>query len=95
MSGRFNGWLLPWAAAAITGILAFGTVHQFLVAWAPFVYIGVPVALVLSMPIVVAYASLARDGDNPSGTLFGFVVFSGFSAALRVDHHRDVGPDVR
>jgi len=78
MGKRFNGWLLPWAASAITGILVFGTVHQFLVAWAPFVYIGVPGALVLSIPIVAAYAALARDGDKPSGTLFGLVVFAGF-----------------
>jgi hypothetical protein len=78
MGKRFNGWLRPWAASAITGMLVFATVHQVLVAWAPAVYIGVPVALVLSIPIVAAYAALARDGDKPSGTLFGLVVFAGF-----------------
>jgi hypothetical protein len=78
MGKRLNGWLLPWAASVITGILVFATVHQFLVAWAPGVYVGVPVALVLSIPIVAAYAALTRDGDQPSGTVFGLVVFAGF-----------------
>jgi hypothetical protein len=32
----------------------------------------------LSIPIVAAYAALTRDGDQPSGTVFGLVVFAGF-----------------
>jgi len=69
--------LRPWAASAITGILVFATVHQFLVAWAAGVYVGVPVALVLSIPIVAAYAALLRDRAKPPGTVFGLVVFAG------------------
>jgi hypothetical protein len=39
MGKRLNGWLLPWAASAVTGMLVFATVHQVLVGWAPIVYI--------------------------------------------------------
>jgi hypothetical protein len=77
MGKRFNGWLLPWAASATVGIFVFATAHQFLVAWAPGVHVGVPVALVLSIPIVAAYAALLRDRAKPPGTVFGLVVFAG------------------
>jgi hypothetical protein len=78
MRKRLSGWLLPWAGSATAGLLVFATVHQFLVAWAPGVYIGVPVALVLSIPIVAAYAALTREPEGPAGTVFGLVVFAGF-----------------
>ena len=78
MRGGLNGWVRPWAASATTGIFVFATLHQVLVAWAPAVYIGLPVALVLSIPIVAAYGTLARDSHEPTGTIFGLVVFAGF-----------------
>ena len=71
-------WVKPWAASAITGMFVFGTFHQVLVEWAPGVYIGVPVALVLSIPIVAAFAAIPRDQVGPSGLTFGLVVFAGF-----------------
>ena len=78
MGKRFNGWLRPWAASATTGMFVFATVHQVLVAWAPGVYVGLPVALVVSIPTVAAYARLTRDHDERSGAIFGLVVFAGF-----------------
>lgn len=78
MRGGLKGWVRPWAASATTGIFVFATVHQVLVAWAPAVYFGLPVALVLSIPIVAAYAAFARDSHEPTGTIFGLVVFVGF-----------------
>lgn len=71
-------WVRPWAASATTGIFVFASAHQVLVAWAPAVYVGLPVALVLSIPIVASYASLTRDRNAPSGFIFGLVVFAGF-----------------
>ena len=68
-------WWRPWAASALAGIVVFGIFHQFLVDWAPIVPVfGAPMALVLSIPIVVAYAAANR----PNGSLFGVVVFAGF-----------------
>ena len=78
MRKRVTGWVGPWAASATAGMLVFASIHQVLVAWAPSVFVGLPIALVLSIPIVAAYASLDSDHAEPSGTLFGLVVFAGF-----------------
>jgi hypothetical protein len=69
-------WWRPWVLAAITGMAVFGTLHQVLVDWAPVVFIGLPAALVLSIPIVLAYAAINRS-TAAAGLGFGLVVFLG------------------
>ncbi len=73
-----KSWVKPWAVSATVGLLIFGAFHQVLVAWAPGVFVGLPVALVLSIPIVAAYAAITRDHFKPSGLTFGLVIFAGF-----------------
>ena len=64
-------------ASATAGLVIFGAFHQVLVGIAPAVFIGVPMAWLLSVPIVAAYARILREHGTPSGSTFGLVVFAG------------------
>jgi hypothetical protein len=75
---RLGPWVVPWIASATCGFVVFGLFHQVLVDWAPVVFVGVPVAIVLSIPLVVAFAKVRREPGLASGLLFGLVVFAGF-----------------
>lgn len=78
--GQLGRWIVPWLASATSGLVVFGLFHQVLVAWAPVVFLGTPVAIVVSIPIVVAFARIQHKSGRVSGLLFGLVVFAGFLA---------------
>jgi hypothetical protein len=72
-----RNWFKPWVASATAGLLTFGAFHQVFVDLAPAVFIGLPMAWLLSVPIVAAYAGFCRRHGAPSGAVFGLVVFAG------------------
>ena len=78
MRRAISRWWKPWLLSGATGMVVFGLVHQVLVVPAPFVFVGVPMAVALSTPIVASYAALGRAGAPPTGVEFGFIVFAGF-----------------
>lgn len=78
MFKRLIRWGKPWLLSATLGLVVFGLLHQVLVAPTLAVFMGVPAAVVLSIPIIAAYAALRRAGVEPSGPTFGLMVFAGF-----------------
>lgn len=72
-------WVRPWLATGTTGLVVFGLLHQVLVDVAPFVFVGLPMALVLSVPIVAAYATIPSRSDPTTGPVLGLVAVAGFT----------------
>ncbi len=77
METHIRRWFKPWVLSALVGLVVFGTFHQFLVVWAPTVYLGLFMALVMSIPIVAAYATMDYEQVDVSGPIFGLVIFAG------------------
>ena len=59
-------WLAPWARSSIAGMVVFGVFHQFLVEPTLFVFVGIPMAMALSILIVAAFiaALIAQAGKR-------------------------------
>ncbi len=77
MFRRIISWAKAVAVAGAAAMLTFATAHQLLVALAPSVYVGVPFAVILAVPLVAGYVALRRAGRGRSGLAYGGLVTLG------------------